>query len=133
VSSDALRKAGAALGKCQGDEQANRMKVESAFLAHSLLSSLLLIVSVQAFRRATGTWVAVAAVLALLYVLTWPYAYGKLHKSTHYEYGVKSQEVKLWEIPNSEIMAIKEIYQEDVIAWKTLQAQPCPDPGAAPQ
>jgi hypothetical protein len=162
---------------CRYEQDESKVKVQSEFIAHSIAAILLLILSAQVLRRAHTTGVAVFALLTMGYVLTWPYAYGKLIKSTYYEYGAallgpaltdaatplaseertkygmvifhdsnsakllivkkgkgvctrgaSNQEVKLWKIQNSQVLAIREIYREDVITWKLLQEQPCPQP-----
>jgi len=148
--------------------------LRNEFLAHSLISLLLVTLSLQAVRRAKSSILAIVSLLGLCYVLTWPYAYGKLVKPTFYDYGLvlfkspmtepgtppksevqaingivlyrneqttellyakrgncpegqgATQEVKLWEVSNSEVKVIQEIYREDVITWAIQNDQPCP-------
>jgi len=175
VSAQALGRYGKPKATCRYGQNESEFKVRSEFIAHSMASMLLLAMSIQVLRKARTPGVAMASLLTLGYVFTWPYAYGKLVKSTYYEYGAvlfgssladfdtppdpearikhaivvlhdsnsskllvvktgkndcprgaNSQEVKLWKIPNSQIVAIREIYREDVITWKILQERPCP-------
>jgi hypothetical protein len=182
---------------CLRDELKSQEGIRSEFLAHSLLSILILLLSISVLRTTCKKDIAVIAFLTAAYTLTWPYAYGKLEKKTNYRYGqvifksvimpsssttslavpaaltdkagiasmydgkiehaiilesrsstsnilvikgsacpvqsdssiqseAKRQEVKLWEIPNSEIVAVKEIYLQDVITWKILNERSCP-------
>jgi len=161
----------------------SKMNLRGEFLAHSALSMVILALSLSVLRRTENRHKSTVAILASAYVLTWPYAYGKLEKSTSFRYGqiafnkssaiptsacsygdnvtnamvldsgptttkflvIKcsrcstqvavlqpdqgstiKKEVKLWEVPNSEIAAIREIYWEDVIAWKTRNETSCP-------
>jgi hypothetical protein len=157
------------------------------FLAQSLATMLLVFTCAYALRRTSSAFVATIALVGFLYALMWPYAYGKLMKTTAFEYGlvlfksppvevaprmdrgeeaghapqpavtrtehaivlsrgsgganflvVKESDcpgdgktrraaVKLWAVPLSEIVAIREIYREDVITWRVLSERPCPD------
>jgi hypothetical protein len=63
------------------------LKIQAEFVSHSIISVLLLTFSLQILRGSTSTWVSIFGLLALFYFLTWPYAYGKLIKSTNFEYG----------------------------------------------
>jgi hypothetical protein len=195
VSYDMLKLNKNPVAQCTCNEHTSNHIVQSEFIAHSILSILLLAISLQILRRTNRHNVAVIAILVSAYTFTWPYAYGKLVKATNYKYGqiifksgltssvsalsnkstaaslpsamtehaiifesgattckllvmkesscpvlnnspsefqAKMQEAKLWEIPNSEITAIKEIYWEDVIAWKIRNEKACPPVNAQP-
>jgi hypothetical protein len=165
---------------CTSSEIATKDRIRDEFILHSLLSIFIIVAASEVLRSAKKAGIAVIAIIALAYTLTWPYAYGKLVKSTNFRYGevvVKSPnaspdrqvarhaiifdsgpnsskilikkesecpnidestetrtgaEVKLWEIPNSQIIAIKEIYWADVIAWKILNERSCPSAPTGP-
>ena len=145
--------------------------VHGKFVSNTLISMLLLAAAIRILRFSNIAWVSVAALFLLAYSLSWPYAYGKLKRSTDYLFGlvsfnapagntgdvkgptrnygvlvyqtdhlakllvreeipcsptVKSSEVKLWAIPNSEIKKITEIHFVDVIRWKIDSEKTCP-------
>jgi len=89
VSQDLLTRSGENRTKisCKGDEGENRFEIASVFLAHTISSVLLILIVVSALRRKISSEISVVAILVLTYSLMWPYAYGKLLKTTFYEFG----------------------------------------------
>jgi hypothetical protein len=176
---------------CTSDKEANKRRVKGEFIGLSIIFLLMLLVSVQAFRRAHGPVLVLVSVLAFAHVLFWPYAYGKLMKPTLREVGtvlfkesiakeggsveqgsnetkegskdkeegkegnfviinrdsatskalivkhsrcppardgseVRGKEIRLWEITNTEILSVQEIYWDDVIGWSKRNIRSCP-------
>ncbi len=71
-----------------GGLAANQHALNGEFLAQLWLMSLIAILALAILRSAAAQHFMLAlAVLSLLYALTLPYAFGKLMKSTYYEYG----------------------------------------------
>jgi hypothetical protein len=191
MSGEALSQAGSrSAGEvCSKQEQrVSRADVVGEFLAQSI-ASLVLIVLATLLLRTGSTGVTALAILVLAYSLTWPFAYGKLIKSTYFEYGLvqmawplgdeeglamsdrsaaratargnaevyaivlsrtdggaellvvkpgkcprgeQYQETKFWVVSKLQVHVIREIYREDVIAWKTLNERACPTTPAPP-
>jgi hypothetical protein len=157
---------------------------QSEFVAHLVASLLVMAVAIVAIGQRPA-WICAIGLAGIAYLLTLPYAYGKLVAQTYFEFGQvdfspslsdalrdelgpgglpihaivlarRATEVELlvirtgicgktehreagtehreykaarvWTIPNAQLASIREIYPEDVIAWKVQNEKPCPPP-----
>lgn len=75
------------LPACQQSQQDNRNALTGEFTAQLWAGALLVALALALLRSASGAGVALGA-LALAYTLSVPHAYGKLMKSTYYDYGL---------------------------------------------
>jgi hypothetical protein len=74
---------------CGMNEAYYERRLSGAYLAHLWAGGLIIILAIAVIRSAASSTAALAlAILALLYSLMIPYAYGKLKRSTYFDYGV---------------------------------------------
>jgi len=155
---------------CTGDAEATRTMLMGEFDADLLLALLSVWPAALLVRQRTPVATS-AGLLALAYLLTIPYAYGKLLKPVDFAYAMvrfepgslhgsvpkfdsvyafvisrtegqvtlleavpescsfgESMVLRFSSLPVSKVLAIEQIYQRDVIAWKVLNEKKCPPP-----
>jgi hypothetical protein len=159
-------------GHCTADETANQNELDGLF-AVELWSTILVVALALGILRSPSSRVTrvTLAILALGYSLSVPYSYGKLKRSTYFDYGLvrlatplagsygmskngplfalvasrtpaetdllvvarspcfegqpEAQSVQLVSVSAADLIAVEEIYRQDVITWAMLQQRSC--------
>jgi len=175
---------------CDGKlRDGSRADLEGLFRAQLWAAALVIALAVTALREGTGGRAgASVAVLTLVYLLTVPYAHGKLMRSSFFDYGRvrlttslaaarhgpasnsapsaqpsgagseavqpdryglilarsaagtdlltvvedacpggrSNRRVAMWSVAASQLLAVEEIYRQDVLTWSVLNTLPCP-------